>query len=187
MDVFVGSSSRHKVTAVEEVCTDLFQSEPNIQGLKATSDINEQPVGHEETLRGAKNRIQSIKTMIGTTRYDLLVAFEGGIFSVLVDDEELWFDIGWTVVEDADGNQAISHSAGIRYPTIDVKEAQRRGFETTTVGAVMSEHLQVDPTNPQSALTSQIMQRSDLSSQSLKLAIGQLLTKSEKLRDLRKV
>lgn len=176
MKIFVASTSAHKLAAVKEASGEVFpDGELDVQGAKAASEINEQPVGHEETLRGALNRLRNLKRIVGDTRYDLLVSMENGIFPVQIDNRQAWFDLGWVVVEDAYGNQRFAHSTGIEFDATAVEEARRRGFEKTTAGSIIAERTGADATDPHAHLTGGKVPRSDMLKQSLKTALGQLL------------
>ena len=175
MDIFVASTSAHKLSAVKEASVEVFpDAQINVQGAKAASEINEQPVGHDEILRGALNRLKNLKVIIGGTRYDLLISMESGIFLVQIDDRQAWFDLGWVVVEDIHGNKRFAHSAGIEFDARDVQEAQQRGFDKTTVGSIIAEHTSADSTDPHAYLTGGKVSRSDMLKQTLKTALGQL-------------
>ena len=119
------------------------------------------------------------------SRYDVLLAFQNGIFSLREGDQTHWFDLAWVVAEDAEGNQSFAHSTGIEFDASDVEKARKKGFETTTVGSIIAERTQGDPTDPHFPLTNEVLSRSSILREALKAAIGQLLTKSEPLRRFR--
>lgn len=175
MDIFVASTSAHKLAAVREASTEVFpHDELRVKGMKAASEINEQPVGHEETVRGALNRLKNLKQVIGSTRYNMLISMENGIFPVKIGDRQAWFDLGWVVVEDANGNQCFAHSTGIEFEAQFVEQAERKGFQTTTVGSIIAERTGADGTDPHAYLTAGKVGRSDMLQQTLKTALGQL-------------
>lgn len=181
MDILVASTNAHKLAAVREAARTVFPGqELNVRGIKAASDINEQPVGHQETVRGAMNRLQNLKAIAAQTRCDLYVSLENGIFPVNVGDQETWFDVGWVVVEDAAGNKSLSHSTGIEIGHGDVKEAQRRGFDQTTAGSMIAERTGADSTDPHAHLTNGHVPRSEMLKQALMAAFGQHQKKSAK-------
>lgn len=181
MEIFVASTSECKLEAVKNASKEMYPDVVvNVHGRKASSGINEQPVGHEETVQGALNRLKSLKDIIGQTRYDLLVAFENGIFAVTIGGQETWFDLGWVVVEDVDGNQAFACSTGMEFPVGDVEEARQRGFSRSTVGSVIAERTGADSADPHSYLTKQTVTRADMLGQSLKTALGQILFRDDR-------
>lgn len=177
----VASTNAHKIAAVKEAASAVFPGqELHVRGMKAASEINEQPVGHEETLRGAMNRLRNLREIVAETRCDLYVSLENGIFPVKVGDQDTWFDLGWVVIEDAAGNQSLSHSTGIEFGKDEVQEAQRRGFDKTTAGSIIAERTGADPSDPHSHLTSGHVSRPDMLGQALRAAFGQHLQKSQK-------
>ncbi|EKD92789.1 MAG: hypothetical protein ACD_28C00330G0003 [uncultured bacterium] len=176
-EVFVASTSKHKLGAVEGVAREVFpEEESKVEGRKASSGINEQPVGHEETIQGALHRLEELKGALDATRsrYDLLVAFESGIFPVTVGKVERWFDLAWVVIEDGNGTQKLAHSTGIEFDAADVEKAKAKGFKTTTAGSMISERTGADSTDPHSYLTHEVVSRSEMLRQALKTALGQL-------------
>jgi inosine/xanthosine triphosphatase len=178
MKVFVASTSEHKINAASRVFTDLCRSGTvEIEGRKAPSGINEQPVGKEETVLGAMNRIAHLKDMILGVPYDYLVAFENGLVSLELNGETTWMDMAWAVVEDYDGNRKIANSAGIEIPSWAVEEARRHGFETTTASSILAKVSPASSTDPHSYLTDGAVSRTDLLEQSLRIAVAQLLRK----------
>lgn len=182
MDIFVGSTNKHKLAAVkyglEEVFSDLIL---DVQGRSVSSQINAQPVGHEETVRGAINRLTDLKKMLADTHYDLLVAFENGIFSVQIGAREAWFDLGWVAVEDANGRQSLAHSTGIEFNAADVRKARQYGLKFSTVGRVIGDRLGTDTSDPHLYLTDGVVGRIELLRLGLKAAVGQLILKSPEL------
>lgn len=182
MKIFVASTSVHKLEPVNKGAIEVFSGLGiSVDGRKAASEVNEQPEGYEETLLGAFNRLKNLRNIIKGTRYDLLVAFENGIIPMKIQKQLRWFDLGYVVVENEHGNQSIAHSPGVEFNIVDVEEAKRRGFDRTTVGAVMAERLGIDPADPHAYLTSGIVPRSEMLRQSFKSALGNLINQSNKI------
>jgi len=176
MDIFVASTGEQKLNSVRQACEYVFPDKHlNVGGQRAKSSINEQPEGFEEIIKGALNRLKDLKKIIAGIRYDLLVAIENGIYSVKTDGKEEWFDLAWIVIEDDRGNQHYGHSIGIEFPEAAVAEARRRGFDTTTVGAVLSEWEQSNSKDPQSRLTSFIKNRESILEESIRIVLTQFL------------
>jgi len=178
---YVASTSAHKIGAVKNVLEAMGPTveRHRVEGVRAESGINEQPVGHEQTLQGAFNRLSDLKeqlktrsaeTNIGTSQ--ILVSIENGIYRVA----DKWFDIAYVVVEDNRGNIAISPSAGIEYPSQFVDEARNRGFASTTVASVMAEKLQDASigTDPHKYLTGGRITRQQLLEEAFEAAQHQL-------------
>ena len=180
MDIFVASTSEHKIGAAREAAKLAFSGKTLlVKGHKAASDINEQPVGHDETLQGALNRLAHLKELVGATRFDLLVAMENGIAVVHTEKGDMWFDTGFVIVEDANGLQGIALSTGIRFDNADVEEARGLGFATTTVGSIIAKRTGADGTDPQKMLTNKLVSRAEMMKQALLAAIGQVQTRQQ--------
>ncbi len=181
MDIFVASTSEHKIGATRDAAKIAFHGKTlNIKGHKAASGINEQPIGNEETLQGAFNRLTNLKTVIGGTRYDLLVAMENGLFVVNMNGTDMWIDSGWVIAQDADGRQAIAQTAGVPFPTADVEIARAEGFATVTAGSVIARQPGVDGTNPHGYLTNSLVHRTETLKQAILAAMGQIQMQAKK-------
>lgn len=177
--IILGSTSKHKIAALQQVFQEVY---PDVQcfikGVKALSGINEQPVGHTETLQGALHRLSHAKQLIQSESYDFVVAIENGIVPVEIEGVTQWFDVGWVIVENFAGIRAFACSNGVEMGTRYVEEARKRGFDTTTVGAVMAEQCPgLEATDPQLFLTSNLVPRSEMLKQTLKTALGELQRK----------
>ncbi|MFB6176165.1 MAG: DUF84 family protein, partial [Halobaculum sp.] len=78
MNVGVGSGNPVKVAATERVLqseSDEFGSGATVEACPVESGVGEQPRGHEETRRGARNRALAVLE----ADYDLGVGIEGGV------------------------------------------------------------------------------------------------------------
>eukprot|EP00465_Bigelowiella_longifila_P005477 CAMPEP_0185255568 /NCGR_PEP_ID=MMETSP1359-20130426/4637_1 /TAXON_ID=552665 /ORGANISM="Bigelowiella longifila, Strain CCMP242" /LENGTH=143 /DNA_ID=CAMNT_0027839597 /DNA_START=24 /DNA_END=455 /DNA_ORIENTATION=+ len=62
LKIFVGTQSQLKLEAVQAAFSDLNRS-VSVVGFKAKSRVSEQPYGHEETRRGAMNRLSHTKAL----------------------------------------------------------------------------------------------------------------------------
>jgi len=162
--VLVCTTSKHKIGAVEDAFQALLKNDKiltvdkfEIIAENGESEINSQPFGNEETLRGAKNRIINAKKRYfanKTEPIDFIVAIENGIILVNENNEERWYDIGWVVIEDKLGKQYASVSQAVLFPTWAVHEAQKIGFKTKTVGEILSEKFpHCEKTDPHSFIT----------------------------------
>ena len=177
MKIFVASTSSHKVAAAREAAQEAYPEEGCIvEGRASASGVNEQPIGNDETLRGALNRLANLRlnVMADQIHYDLLVAMEGGLFSVQSDTGDQWFDCGWVVVQDSIGRRTIAHCSGVEFPQADVAQAREKGFETTTVGSIIAQRVGADGTDPQRYLTDGLVCRLTILRQALVAALGQL-------------
>merc|ERR1711924_75075 len=81
--VAVASKSGLKLAATELAFNSLGVN-PQVIGVKAASDINEQPFGHEETILGAQNRLKHTKA--AQPDCDFYISIENGVFEVTVEE-----------------------------------------------------------------------------------------------------
>lgn len=101
MKVAVGSKNPGKISAVREAFTILFPSESiEVEGIEVDSGVSAQPMSDTESIRGARNRATKAMKALDA---DYGVGLEGGLQNI----DGLWFDCGWMIVIDADGNEGI--------------------------------------------------------------------------------
>ena len=92
MRVVLASKSPIKAEAVRLVYGDDIVS---LVCVAAESGVPAQPVGQDETLLGAKNRVRNAQAMVEPGSYDLVIAMENGIWK---GEHERWFDGAVVVV-----------------------------------------------------------------------------------------
>jgi len=168
--ITLGSTSKHKLTAVKQACEQLGLT-ASLVGVKAASGQNEQPVGLSETFQGALNRAQGAKAQNPKA---IAIGIEGGIFITDSEQLPLTVDLAVIVVLTPDGRRIITTTPGIVFPEDYVEIAKKRGFITTTVGSVIAEKLGGDPTDPHSTLTNRAVSRSKTLVDGLVVALTQL-------------
>lgn len=160
--ILVASTSRHKLAAVAEAAQPLFGGRlVTVEGIEVPSKVNAQPVGLVETTRGAENRLKAALTE-RRTHYDYAVALENGLMvtgKIPLDrgtrQERPYTDNAICIARRLrDSKQYTAMSAGVLFPKREIAIARKRGFNTTTVGAVIAElNPGVDPTDPHTFLT----------------------------------
>ncbi len=168
MNITLGSASTHKLDAVRQACERLGL-EAIVSGVKTSSGQNEQPVGFDETLAGALTRGTTAQTQKPEA---VAIGIESGIFRF--GATPITLDIAVIVVLTNDGRQIITTSEGIQFPEEYVRIAEKRGFKTTTVGSVITEHLGGDPTDPHSVLTKSKVTRTKTLVDALVIVLRQL-------------
>lgn len=137
--VSVGTTSRIKLSAVREALTELgLQS--SVWGIPTPSGVPVQPV-EDEILRGARNRAQSAQKFAPG-------CWSLGIESGIWEGEDLWEERAMLVLLSPEGGESSIWTEPVVFPGGDVEEACRRGFDRTTVGAVMAERTGGDPNDP---------------------------------------
>mmetsp|Transcript_11298 Transcript_11298/g.23844 ORF Transcript_11298/g.23844 Transcript_11298/m.23844 type:complete len:201 (-) Transcript_11298:46-648(-) len=180
MQVVVASTAHMKVAAVQKL---LAEEAASVQGVKAASGVNDQPFGHEETIRGALNRLADAKLKAPSA--DLYVSMENGLFEVPGDGRKmLCFDLAWVAIEDAQGQRSLAHSAGVEMPGVAVSAAKASCFSKTAGSEVARVANQspssdpVDPQDPHTYLTNGFCSREELLLSALRIALGQMKRKS---------
>jgi non-canonical (house-cleaning) NTP pyrophosphatase len=148
--IVLGTTSVHKLNAAKRACK-LLGMEAEVSGVKAASGQNEQPIGFEETYGGALARAKGAQAVDGSA---VAVGIENGVFRFGGDDgKKHAVDFAVVVVLLPDGQESVATSLGMEYPDGCVVEAERRGFETTTIGSVFAERFGGDPTDSQSVIS----------------------------------
>lgn len=96
--VVVASTNPVKVNTTSIGFSRMFPNEEfEMISVSAKSDVSDQPIGEEETLKGAKNRVKNARLMEPTADY--WVGIEGGL-------EEIGNDMisyAWIVIESKEG------------------------------------------------------------------------------------
>ena len=147
MHLVLGSTSSHKLDAVRQACHSLGL-QVTIEGIKAASGQNEQPVGFKETFAGALTRAQAARSR---DTQAVAIGIESGIFHI--PRSTITLDIAVIVLLTLDGLQIVTTTNGVQFPKECVKIAKKRGFNKTTVGAVIAEKFGGDPNDPHATIT----------------------------------
>eukprot|EP01062_Namystynia_karyoxenos_P030249 TRINITY_DN22612_c0_g1_i1.p1 TRINITY_DN22612_c0_g1~~TRINITY_DN22612_c0_g1_i1.p1 ORF type:complete len:212 (+),score=43.57 TRINITY_DN22612_c0_g1_i1:76-636(+) len=162
--VAVGTTSQAKLAAVASAFSLAFPGRyVDVRPFQSASGVNEQPVGHEETLRGAANRLGAARSSAGES-CDYACGLENGIVAIDFPEGALhgadaapctrWYDLAWVIVADArSGRRAAAHSTGVEFPAVDVAAAQAQGVASTTAGSRMQERTGCDGKDPHKWLT----------------------------------
>ncbi len=131
MKIVIASLSEIKIAA----CKEAFGEAGNVfVAVKTESLVPEQPLG-DETILGAHNRI--IHAMRLASAADIYLAIENGLFY----DHGKYFDRAVVAKGFNKPGLPVTYefSKAVEVPTIAVDEAQRIGFENTTVGKVLKD------------------------------------------------
>ncbi|EJN60695.1 inosine/xanthosine triphosphatase [Halogranum rubrum] len=102
MHIGVGSGNPVKRRAVESTFP-----EATVRAVAVDSGVSEQPVGHEETVRGAENRAHAVLESDTSDRFDYGVGLEGGVAEF--EGTDGLFLVMWAAMTDGD---VVSHGAG---------------------------------------------------------------------------
>lgn len=175
ISVGVTSENRDKLKPTHAAFDELFDDTIAVYGYKCQSLVNEQPENNEETIRGAKNRLEHFINTHGVSKYDYIVSYENGV--TFFPEIDQWFDFVWVIVHECKtGKRIYAFGQGVRFPTRYVLEAKRLGFDKHTVGSVIaSNNAGANASDPHSFLTGGRVKRTDLLKQALLVALSQLL------------
>lgn len=124
--VAVGSKNPVKINSVKIAFERVWPNESwKIEGVNVKSDVSDQPMSDEESIRGAGNRAQKALKKLSA---DFGVGLEGGLQKI----SGIWFDSGWMVVVDKSGHKGIGSSVKSPVPKkimkIVVGEKQELSF-----------------------------------------------------------
>ena len=108
--VAVGSLNPAKIKAVESAFKRMWpEKQWEVVGFAANSKVSNQPTSDRESIRGATNRAkQSLKAF----KADFGVGLEGGLHKI----GKKWFETGWSVVVDKQGNRGVGSSIRMEIP-----------------------------------------------------------------------
>lgn len=113
--VVIGSKNPVKIKCVEEAFHLTFSDAFIVQGLNVDSGVANQPLGDEETYRGASNRANNCKAAFPEA--DFWVGIEGGVEWL---DEEM-SAYAWIVLMDRSGRTGQAKTASFFLPPIVAK------------------------------------------------------------------
>jgi len=166
MNIILGSTSTHKLDAVRQACQKIGLV-VSVSGIKTSSGVNEQPVGFEETFKGALARANQARAK---NKKALGIGIESGIFRF----DKITLDMAVIVLINQKGLRFVTTSPGFEFPEECVRIAEARGFETTTVGSIITEQFGGDPTDPHSVLSGGKVKRSATLIKSIVIGLRQI-------------
>jgi len=94
----------------------------SVEGISVPSTVREQPIGDDETIRGAVARAVAAREALGT---DVGVGLEGG---VVEEPDGTMRTCAWCAIVDASGKQGVGGSLAMPLPTV-VASLIRQGVE----------------------------------------------------------
>jgi inosine/xanthosine triphosphatase len=127
----VGTQNPVKVKAVVHVAEKVLRGKSEVVQVEVESGVPSQPVGLEQTVKGAVNRARQAVSSVQGAEFG--IGIEAGLVKV---PEALtgYFDIQFAAVADRNGRVTIGCGSGFEYPPIVVNEVLANGKE---VGEVM--------------------------------------------------
>ena len=94
MNIAIASKNPVKINAIERAFKKAFPTtEFKIDALEAHSNVSDQPLGEEETLKGATNRLNSVKEKASNANY--FASIEGG----LIQENKNYLVFAWVLIE----------------------------------------------------------------------------------------
>ncbi len=141
--------------------------------LEAPSGVNAQPVGVEEISRGAHNRASAAAEAVPGS---LAVGIESGIVYGADDANENdvgWSDIAMVVILLPNGCEVTRWSRAVRLPASAVEKAKSRGFSVCTVGKILSEEYDSDPSDAVAPATGGRLTREKVLAEAIAAALAE--------------
>ena len=128
MKIIIATENNGKIEGAKQAFAEYFK-EFEIEGIKANSDVSEEPV-NDEIYIGASNRIKNVKKIAESQgkEADFYVSVESGITNKLGE----WTILNIAVIEDKNGRKSWGTSAGFPVPQKYVEEIIK-----TDLGKVM--------------------------------------------------
>jgi non-canonical (house-cleaning) NTP pyrophosphatase len=187
INIVLGTGSALKIQAIknafasakEKLAVELVDGSPikfKFFTTNAKSGINEQPIGWEETIKGANNRASNALTLVKSDlKPRAVVAIENGVVDLPANGEHYYMDIGWVVLNDLKTNkQYVSSSTSLSVPAEVVEAAKEKSFKTTTIGDILHERdASISTKDPHSTLLGGVMTRIPLMQQAVLSCLGQ--------------
>jgi non-canonical (house-cleaning) NTP pyrophosphatase len=167
--IAVGTTSKHKLSAVTRACEQFGMTDISVVGCETDSHVNAQPIDPNESVTGAWNRADQARAAYPNAAF--WIGIESGVF--LARQHKIFLDLAVIVVLMKDGTFVAATSPGIIFDEESVAEAETLGFETTTVGSIIAKKYACDPTDPHTALTEGKLKRADTLVQGIIAAFSQ--------------
>ncbi len=132
--VAVGSGNPCKLAAVKDAFKDACDAsigagkyELLVEGVSAESGVSDQPMGDEETMKGARNRAEGARDVMRAQSQepDFAVGLEGGIVD---EGEEMWCMAWMAVLRVSTGEWGVARTAAFPLPKL-MTALVRKGME----------------------------------------------------------
>jgi len=121
-EIVIGSKNPVKINAVSNVFKTVFPKEKFFfKGIDVPSGVPDQPIGDEETLLGALNRVQAAKKLFPNAAY--YIGIEGGL-----DNKKEMEVYAWMYIENDSGIIGKSRTATFFLPYA-VQKLVNEGYE----------------------------------------------------------
>ncbi len=170
MKVLIGTTNPGKIKGAQ-IALEKYFDHVEIEGIKVSSDVNEQPVGLD-TYRGALNRVNNLMQFAADNNMqaDWFLAVESGLTSEL----GFWAITNIAVIKNNQGETGVGSSASFPVPQKYVN-----AIKNETLGAVMdrlfNESDLRSSTGGIGLLTHEVVTRIDLTTQAFLMALTPLI------------
>lgn len=175
MKVLIGTKNPGKIEGAKRAL-EKYYKDFDIEGVKVSSDVSEQPVG-VETYQGALNRVNNLVKYAKENgiNADLYMSVESGLTSEL----GFWAISNIAVIKNADGEMGVGSSASFPVPQKYVESIKQE-----TLGVVMdrifNENDLRSSTGGIGLLTREVVTRIDLSSEAFIMALTPFINENWK-------
>ena len=113
--VIVASTNKVKIDAARIAFTSMFQDQEfTFISCAAQSNVSDQPMGSEETSRGAQNRLAHARAL--HTRADYWIAFEGGVEETGSAESPQMTSVIWVASTNGSGRISTSRCVTFEIP-----------------------------------------------------------------------
>jgi inosine/xanthosine triphosphatase len=136
--IAVGSTRKPKLAAVREAVdgmADLLAAHTSIAivGVEVESGVGHTPLGHEESMRGARQRAESLEKIAQREAkpWNYFVGLEGGLDSVMENGRRRVFLESWAYVSDGTRGH-FGRSGAVELPDTLAEEVLARGTELSS-------------------------------------------------------
>jgi inosine/xanthosine triphosphatase len=163
MKIAIATASELKIRALKNALEKLKLKAEILSG-KTSSGIPEQPIGYEETAKGARNRVLECQKNFDA---DISIAVESGVMPI----EGSYFDIGCVHVISKEGSESIAFSSGYFIPDWMIEEVKGNGTDIGIIAQRLSGGKDKDPL---SYFSGELIKREDSLSQAIILALVKL-------------
>lgn len=133
--IAVGSTRKPKLAAVREAVDAMAgrlapEIAIEILGVEVESGVNHTPLSREESMRGARQRAEALRKIAQqeSKPWNYFVGLEGGLDSVIENDQRRVFLESWAYVSDGTGGH-FGRSGAVELPAELAEEVFDRGTE----------------------------------------------------------
>ena len=111
-------------------------------GIETNSQVSDQPIGLDEIVAGAENRLENVRKQ-AKDKYKYLIAIESGL--IIDDRKQNYFDIAVCICENSKSEKEISLSAGTSIPEEVAKHVIEEEIE---LGPYLMRKYKIDAKDP---------------------------------------